>query len=70
LGRRFYEEIERLILEIRSQPGRSGLFDPPVRRRLAKIFPYAVLYVNQPDRVLIIAVMHLKRRPGYWLERV
>jgi hypothetical protein len=29
-----------------------------------------VLYVDQPERVLIIAVMHMKRRPGYWKERL
>jgi hypothetical protein len=29
-----------------------------------------VLYVNQPDRVLIVAVMHGMRRPGYWRSRV
>ena len=36
----------------------------PLERRLA------VLYVDHPDRVLIIAVIHMKRRPGYWRKRL
>ena len=28
------------------------------------------LYVPRADYVLIVAVMHLKRRPGYWRSRL
>ena len=70
LGRRFYDEIERLIRDIRQQPDRFRLFDSPIRRHFSDVFPYAVLYLDQPDRMLIIAVMHMKRRPGYWKKRL
>ncbi len=70
LGGRFYDEIERLIRDIRSQPDRFRLFDPPIRRHFSDVFPYAILYVDQPDRVWVIAVMHFKRRPGYWKQRL
>jgi toxin ParE1/3/4 len=70
LSKRFYDQIEGLILDIRRQPQLFRLFDPPIRRHFSKVFPYAVLYVDQPDRVLIIAVMHMKRRPGYWRNRL
>jgi toxin ParE1/3/4 len=70
LCRRFYEAIEQLIDEIRRQPERFRLFDSPVRRHFSAVFPYAILYVDQPDRVLIVALMHMKRRPGYWRKRL
>jgi len=70
LGQRFYDHIERLILDIRREPGRYRWFDRPLRRHFSNVFPYAVLYVDQPDRVLIIAIMHMKRRPGYWRARL
>ena len=70
LGRRLYDEVERLIRDIRRQPERFRWFDSPIRRHFSDVFPYAVLYVDQPERVLIIAVMHMKRRPGYWKERL
>jgi plasmid stabilization system protein ParE len=69
LGGRFFDEVERLILDIRRQPQRFPFFDAPIRRHFSQVFPYAVLYVDQTDRVLIISVMHMKRRPGYWRGR-
>jgi plasmid stabilization system protein ParE len=70
LGRRFYDEIERLIGDIRQQPERFRVFDAPLRRHFSDVFPYAVLYVEQPERILIMAVMHMKRQPGYWKKRL
>ena len=70
LGRRFHDEIERLIGEVRRQPERFLRFSPPAQRALARKFPYSVVYLNQPDRVWIVAVMYAKRRPGYWRERL
>lgn len=69
LGRRFYDEMERLIGEIRSQPDRFRLFEASTRRHFSDVFPYAIIYVDQNDRILIIAVMHFKRLPGYWKSR-
>ena len=70
LGGRFYDEISELMYDVCLHPRRYRTFDSPVRRVLAHSFPYAVMYVAQSDRVWIIAVMHLKRRPGYWKRRL
>lgn len=64
LGRRFHDEIERLILDVRRQPQRFRPYDATIRRHFSDVFPYALLYVDAPDRVLIIAVMHMKRTPA------
>jgi toxin ParE1/3/4 len=40
-----------------------------IRRRLLRPFPYAILYTVRNDMVRILAVMNLKRRPGYWIGR-
>jgi hypothetical protein len=70
LGGRFYDEVESLIHDIRCDPARFRLFDAPARRHLGSRFPYAVIYLDQPDRIWIVAVMHCKRRPGYWRQRL
>ena len=70
LGTQFYNEIERLIVHVRRQPARFWQFSPPARRALAHKFPYSLVYLDQPDRVWIVAVMHGKRRPGYWRQRL
>ena len=70
LGGRFYDEIERLIEDIRRYPDCFRVLDPPARRHFSDVFPYAVIYLEQPDRVWIVAVMHFKRRPEYWKLRL
>lgn len=70
LGVRFYREIERLFGEIAAYPGRFREFDPPVRRHFSRDFPYAVIFLSKSDYIWVVAVMHMKRRPGYWRERL
>ena len=70
LGGRFYDEIEGLIQDIFRQPKRFRLFDTPARRHFSDVFPYAVIYLDEPERVWILAVMHMKRHPGYWRTRL
>lgn len=69
LGRRFYDEIDKLIDEACAEPQRFRQLRPPVRRHLSKIFPYGLLFVDRPDEVFILAVMHCSRRPNYWAHR-
>jgi len=33
-------------------------------------FPYGLVYIERGDRVIGVAVAHLKRRPGYWRKRL
>ena len=39
------------------------------RRCLVHRFPYGVIYAVEDDVVYVAAVMHLKRKPGYWESR-
>lgn len=70
LGGRFYDEVETAIAEVCAHPRRFRQIDAPVRRRLLSGFPYALLYIEEPDRVWINALAPLKRDPGYWRHRL
>jgi plasmid stabilization system protein ParE len=70
LGRRFYDEITSVFRRIIEHPRRYKQLDPPARRLFANGFPYAVIYVVKPDAIWIIAVMHVRRAPGYWKGRI
>lgn len=70
LGFRFYREIERLITNVCDHPERYREFDPPARRHFSFEFPFALIYIVKPDYVWIVAVMHMKREPGFWRERL
>ena len=70
LGGAFTREIELLIGKILQAPDRWRFVEEDVRRCVARIFPYAILYTVEPDFVLILAVAHCSREPGYWRQRL
>ena len=70
LGAEFVAEVESAIATIEDNPTFYAELDDGIRRCLVNRFPYALLYSIEPDRVLILAVMHTSRRPGYWRNRL
>lgn len=70
LGGRFYDEIERAIAAVRAAPTRFRRIDADTRRHLAHDFPYAIIYLDEPDTIWILAIMPLKRAPDYWRHRL
>ncbi len=67
---RFIDCIESAFRQISKEPTRWRTFEQDVRRCLAHVFPYAVLYSIESDYVLIIAVMHRSREHGFWRNRI
>lgn len=70
LGAEFTREIESVLEQICQTPRLWRLFNQDVRRALTRRFPFAVLYTIEKDYILIIAVMHCSRKPGYWQDRI
>ena len=70
LGEAFVAEVERCADGIARNPKAGAVSLGSIRRRLIRRFPYALLYSVKPDTtVRILAVMNLKRRPAYWVDR-
>jgi plasmid stabilization system protein ParE len=69
LGLEFLNEVERTVASIVALPQSGPAISSSIRRRIVHRFPYGVLYAIHEDKILIVAVAHLKRRPGYWKER-
>jgi putative heme iron utilization protein len=70
LGQRFYRAIEELLTEIRTAPTLFRTILDPARRHFRKPFPYAVVYIDKPEYVWVIAVSPFKREPGHWHKRL
>jgi toxin ParE1/3/4 len=65
----FIDAVENAVYRIRESPTRCRAIDEDVRRCLTQKFPYGILYTIEPDYILILAVMHCSREPGYWKNR-
>ena len=75
LGLEFLAELRSTLAALRAAPGvstadREAAGDAHVRRRRLHRFPYAVVFAESTTEYVVIAVMHLRRRPGYWLSRL
>lgn len=70
LGGEFAAEVLDRIETILEEPQRWRVFEKDARRCLMGRFPYGILYSIEPGHVLILALMHSSRMPGYWRNRM
>jgi len=62
--------MRRLTVEIEAAPQLYRRWRHGTRRHLARRFPYALIYVERPKHLAVLAVAHCKRRPDYWKQQV
>lgn len=66
---RFDAEFRRALDSIKADPRRFPLCDERHRYFLMRRYPFQVIYREHGEDLVIIAVAHAKRRPGYWSGR-
>jgi toxin ParE1/3/4 len=75
LGAEFFDELEDALRQIATSPHLWPVWPGArpqalgVRRFLMSRFPYALPYLVLGDTLVVLAVAHVRRRPGYWLKR-
>ena len=66
LGLAFIAEFERALEILREHPNLAAPWRATTRRFPLRRFPYFVLRVVEGTELRIIALVHQRRRPGYW----
>ena len=71
LGLDFLVEIEKSLSFIEESPERWPIYDEDIRKYNTRRFPFSIYYAYEKDedKIIIIAVAHQKRKPGYWKQR-
>ena len=70
LGYDFATEVRSTIETIRRFPKAWPVLEGHIRRSMVHRFPYGIIYAEDDDAVLILAIMHLHRDPEYWKHRL
>ena len=70
LGQDFAFEVNLAIQRAIAYPRAWVVLEGEIRRSLVRRFPFGILYSEEGDGILIVAVMHLHRDPGYWKSRI
>jgi hypothetical protein len=69
LGDDFLFAVERAFSVIVAAPHRWPQVDGRHRRFVLRRFPFSIFYRFNETEVVLVAVAHHKRRPGYWSHR-
>jgi len=69
-ARHFNEEVvvaEKLLAQ---HPRIGKRVEAEARSLCVNDFPYTLVYLVEKDEILIVAMAHQSRRPGYWMDRL
>ncbi len=66
---RFAAAVDAALDRIVANPTQFASPDGVHRECPVKKFPFRIVYRLVDNRVLVVAIAHAKRRPGYWRNR-
>ncbi|MCH8538958.1 MAG: type II toxin-antitoxin system RelE/ParE family toxin [Alkalimonas sp.] len=66
LAKKFQSAVENAVKAAASQPLAMQILEHEVRRWPLETFPHGILYRNEDDFILVLAVFHPKQAPQKW----
>ena len=70
LAGRFMADLDDAVARVSAHPQAWSPHVHGTRVCRFRTFPYSLVYVEEPARVVVVAVAHDRRRPGYWQRRL
>jgi plasmid stabilization system protein ParE len=69
LGRALIAEVRRAKEFIAQHPLAARIEQGEMRARSISRFPYRIYYRARPEEIIVVAIGHRRRRPGFWQSR-
>ena len=70
LGNKFLAAVQVLVERLLDYPESGPIIFRDVRRAGVRRFRYDIVYRIRPDALIVVAVAHQSRKPGYWKNRL
>jgi toxin ParE1/3/4 len=70
LGSDFLDDVQRAVDRLREFPQAGEAIISGLRQSLLHRFPFSLIYAIEENVIVVIAVAHHRRRPGYWQSRL
>ena len=70
LGYEFAVEVKNTLERILDFPEAWPKISKRARRCITNKFPFGIIYQIRLDCILVVAVMHMKRNPVFWQDRL
>lgn len=65
----FESAIEEAVTRIGEAPKRWPIYFGNFRKYVLRQFPFSIIYQDYLSEIVVFAIAHGSRRPGYWRER-
>lgn len=71
LGARLLQAVAGALTRVVANPRGFPRWreDRPHHKCIVDRFPYAIMFRVERDEIVVVAIAHAKRRPGYWSRR-
>jgi toxin ParE1/3/4 len=76
LGQQLWDEIQQAVGLIAEHPAIGSIVPevrgvvPPPRRIRVRRFPFYLVYREFAAEIEVVALAHMRRKPGYWRSRI
>jgi plasmid stabilization system protein ParE len=69
LGARFFEQLDAALETVAARPGSFPDVHAGMRRAQLRDFEYGVFFYDLGDRIVVTAVLSMRREPSVWQAR-
>jgi plasmid stabilization system protein ParE len=66
----FESEFQRGVSVVTESPERWPTYFLCFRRYILHQFPFSIVYQVLEEEILVLAIAHAHRKPGYWINRL
>ena len=70
LGQQFLDEAQVTLSAIAERPLSYQLVHRTARRAVLRRFPFGIFYRLEPDRAVVVGILHGSRDPNSWKARI
>ncbi len=70
LGQEFLAVVTATITLLRQHPDLGAPHRAGTRRLVLPRFPYGLVYLNEPDALVLVAIAHHRQAPEYWTGHI
>jgi len=70
LGSDFLDDMQHAIDAVQEMPEIGPAVQDSFRHILLRRFPFSIIYALDSNSIVVVAVAHQRRRPGYWKGRM
>lgn len=68
-AQRWRLDLQAALRRIAAAPQQFPVYLHQTRRLFLRRFPFFIVFLELDESIVVLALVHAKRKPGYWVQR-